>query len=235
VAVLAVAYVFVGRSPAPRVASAADVPSSTTGVVVDGTGKVSGTPDVLRVTMGVSVTRGDVSSALDAANKRQRALIHALVNDGAAVRDIQTNDVSIYQSYDNHGRVDGYSVNETVTVKLRDLKHAGKTISDAVSAGGTEALLQGVSFSLEDNKALLAKARDAAFDDAKAKAEQYAARAGKTLGDVQLVTETTTTPSQPISYGADKLAMVSAAPSAVPIAAGTQDVTVTATIRWSLR
>lgn len=221
-----------GRSAAP--AHAVDEPSASSGVVVDGVGKVTGTPDVLRATLGVSLRRDNVGTALQDANALQEKVRKALKADGVAADDLQTSDVSIYPSYDNKGKRDGYTVGETLTVKLRNLKRAGQAITDAVNAGGNAAVLNGVSFALEDNAALLQKARDAAYADAKAKAERYAELSGRGLGKVVLVAETTSPPEQPVSYGlaasADK-----AASSPVPLDAGTSQVSVSVTVRWALQ
>ena len=234
-AVVAAAAAFVlvgGGAPRQRAAVAADVPTTTNGIVVDGLGRTSGTPDVLRVTLGVSVHRSDVSTALEAANSRQSKVRAALRKDGVAAKDLQTSDVSIDRDYDRRGRPDGYRVTETLTAKLRDVGKAGRAITDAVRAGGNEAVLQGVTFSLEDNKALLEQARDAAYADARAKAEQYAHLSGRSLGEVQLVAETST-PITPVRYPSfDRAAALA---KAMPIDAGTQDVTVTVTVRWALR
>ena len=239
VAVVLAAAVFAydaGRGPRTAVAadgSASTSPASTSGVVVDGLGKVSGTPDVLRATLGVSVHGAQVSEALAKANGLQRAVSAALARDGVAAKDLQTSDVRIDQDYTNKGRPDGYRVTETLTAKLRNLAKAGQALTDAVAAGGNQALLQGVSFDLEDNADLLKGARDAAFADAKAKAQRYAELSGRSLGAVQLVTESTS-PSAPVGYD---LAYRSAAPSAgasIPVQAGSQDVSVSVTVRWAL-
>jgi hypothetical protein len=231
-AAVAGVYVFGTHAPAPPAAVAADVPATTNGVVVDGQGKVSGTPDVLRVVLGVSVQRSDVSAALAAANQRQAALTAALKRDGVADKDLQTADVQVGPTYDNRGKPNGYQVTETLTAKLRNLGKAGKTIGDAVAAGGSEAVLQGLSFALEDNARLLSQARDAAFADAQAKAERYAQLAKRTLGAVEFVTEASATAPQPIPYAAG-LARDEA--KAVPISPGTSDVSVSVTVRWALR
>jgi uncharacterized protein YggE len=227
-------YLFAGRAPQQKVAVAADAPPSTSGIVVDGLGKASGTPDVMRVVLGITVTRGDVSAALNAANQRQRHLVAALKKDGVAAKDLQTSDVSVSPSYDNRGRPNGYQVSETLTAKLRNLAKAGRAISDAVAAGGNESTVQGVSFDLEDNAALLMQARDAAFKDAQAKAERYAQLSHRTLGAVQLVAETST-PMQPVPYAfGDAQASAAKALSPVPIQPGTSDLSVTVTVRWAL-
>lgn len=223
-----------GSSPPQRAAVAADVPASTNGIVVDGLGRATGTPDVLRVTFGVTVRRADVSTALSAANARQKRVADALRHRGVDSKDLQTADVNIGPWYDNKGRQRGYEVSETLTAKLRDMRKAGQAITDAVLAGGDEATLHGVSFSLEDNADLLASARDAAFAEAKGKAERYAQLSGRPLGEVQLIAETTS-PVQPIPYSLYDSAGATATKSAVPINAGTQDVSVSVTVRWALR
>jgi uncharacterized protein YggE len=228
-------YLFAGRAPQQKAAVAADVPQSTNGIVVDGLGKASGTPDVMRVVLGVTVTRADVSAALSAANHRQASLIAALKKDGVAGKDLQTSDVSVSPSYNNRGRPNGYQVSETLTAKLRNLTKAGRSISDAVAAGGNESTVQGVSFDLEDNAALLMQARDAAFKDAEAKAERYAQLSHRTLGAVQLVAETSSPIAQPYKGLYDATAgeaLRMAAP--VPVQPGTSDLSVTVTVRWAL-
>lgn len=216
-------------------ATAVDPPASSSGVVVDGLGKVTGTPDVLRATLGVTLRRDDVSTALQDANALQNKVRGALKHDGVVADDLQTSDVSIYPSYDSKGKRNGYSVTEALTVKLRDLKRAGQAITDAVNAGGNSATLQGVSFALEDNAALLSKARDAAYADAKDKAERYASLSGRGLGQVQLVTESTSAPVQPVSLQDSAAGTGGLARSPVPIDAGTSQVRVSVTVRWALK
>ncbi|MFN2538017.1 MAG: SIMPL domain-containing protein [Mycobacteriales bacterium] len=229
---VAVAFLLGGRGTHPAVA--ADAPAATNGVVVEGLGKVSGTPDVLRVTMGVSVRRPDVSAAVNAANAAENRLRSALMKNGVAKADLQTAEVSIYPSYDNRGRRNGYAVNETVIAKLRNLSKAGSVMSKAISAAGNEAVLQGVSFSLEDNKELLQQARDAAYADARDKAEQYAKLSGRALGKVELVTESTSAPVElRHAYDSTSAALAKQA-SPVPIDPGSQQVSVSVTVRWAL-
>ena len=106
-----------------------------------------------------------------------------------------------------------------------------------MTAGGSSAVLQGVGFSLEGDSALLGRARDAAFADAKAKAKRYAELSGRSLGDVQLIAETTTPPPDLLSFAKGNAGGASAAPAArpVPIEAGGQQVNVTVTVRFALR
>lgn len=219
------------HAPATAVAAASD--PAQQGVVVSGVGKVSGTPDVLRVQLGVEVRRDDVSAALRDANATQNRVRAAVRSDGVDPKDMQTADVSLYPAYTSKGAPNGYTVTQSLTVKLRDLSRAGKVIGDAVTAGGNAARVQGVSFALEDNVALLEQARDAAYAAAKKKAQRYADLAGRPLGQVELVSEEDPTAPQPMPYARD----VSSAPlaSSVPLDAGQAQVSVSVTVRWSLR
>lgn len=234
-AIVAAGYL-AGSVHTPGPASADPRDPAEQGVIVSGLGKVSGTPDVLRVQLGVEVRRDDVSAALRDANAIQNRVRSAVRSDGVDSKDIQTADVSLYPSYTGKGAPNGYTVNQTLTVKLRNLSRAGRTIGDAVTAGGNAARVQGVSFALEDNAALLEQARDAAYGEARKKAERYAQLSGRALGQVELVSEQAPDGSQPIPYArADMAAPAAPGSSEVPIDAGQSQVSVSVTVRWSLR
>jgi uncharacterized protein YggE len=233
-ATVALGAYLVGTVHGPAPASAEPTTTAQQGVIVSGLGKVSGTPDVLRVQLGVEVRRDDVSAALRDANTVQNRVREAVRKDGVDPKDMQTADVSLYPAYTSKGAPNGYTVNQSLTVKLRDLSKAGKTIGDAVEAGGNAARVQGVSFALEDNAALLEKARDAAYGDARKKAERYAQLSGRSLGAVELVSEQAPTGEQPMNYARDSLMAAPSAASAVPLDAGQSQVSVSVTVRWSL-
>jgi uncharacterized protein YggE len=226
---LVAAFLIGGRSPGSAVAATSSADGA--GVVVDGVGQVSGTPDVLTISMGILVTGADVNDALTRANAQISRIEASLRSHGAKKEDLQTSNVSIYPT--DVKRVRRYQVSEQLTAKLHDLKGAGNAISAAVAAGGAGVTLDGVSFALEDNQALLDAARDKAFADAKRKAEHFARLSGSGLGKVQLIAETVQSPEV---YG-DKLAFARAASpqaSDVPIYTGSSQLNVRVTIRWAL-
>jgi uncharacterized protein YggE len=141
--------------------------------------------------------------------------------------------VHIYPRYDGNGQeTNGYLAGQDLAVTLRDMDSAGATMSTAVEAGGDAARLQGISYELDDDASLRSQAREKAFADARAKAEQYAKLAGRELGDVVLMREEVTG-SGPVPLAAADSAMESA--GAVPVAPGSTDVTVTAEVRWALK
>src|SRR3954451_23213595 len=227
-AVLAVVVAVVGGGAAPVPAAA----PADAGVEVQGIGTATGTPDVLHVTVGVEAGAGTVGEALSAANDAAGKVLGALRKAGVADDDVQTRNVHLYPRYDGDGQdITGYTAGQDLALPLRHLDTAGATISAAVDAGGDAARLQGVSYELDDDAALRSKARELAYADARAKAEQYAKLTGRELGDVVLVREQVT-PSGPVAMAVDSTMATS---SAVPIVPGTTDVTVTADVRWSMK
>lgn len=321
----AVAAVVVG-SGSSSVAATPGEPGTNT-VTVSGTGMAAGTPDVLRLDIGVQRTGQNVNAALSAANDDIRRIKEALGRHGVSNKDIQTSQLSINPHYDPYydggntatvapapppapmpapappeavepptmapdqprkevdpaassssgggsapsagstgtaganaatsavapdakpmvdvapmatsavvsprpgGGVNGYDVFQSLTVKLRNLDEAGDAISDAADAGGNATRINGVSFDIEDNSKLLVQARDAAFADAKAKAEQYARLAGRSLGRATQISEGSVG-GGPIMYAGGRAE--AAMDSSVPIQPGTQQISISSTVVWEL-
>lgn len=205
------------------------------GITVSGKGEVLGTPDTLTINLGVSLTRPDVSTATNEAADLADRLIAALTNRGVAEADIQTANYSIYPEYDWSGderRLIGYRVTNTVTAKIRDLDRAGEIIDAATAAGGDEVVVNGLSFSLEDNDELIVAAREAAWQDALAKAQQLASLSGTTLGSPISISESFSSQSPPIYY---ERAEAGAADMALtPIEPGQESVTVNLQVRFGI-
>ena len=208
--------------------------STTTGINVTGQGKVTGRPDTLQITLGVSVLRPTVDQATGDAAALAAAVIDALKAEGVAEDDIQTANYSIYPEYDWSGetqRLLGYRVNNEVRAKIRDLDNAGSIIDAATAAGGDATVVSGLSFSIEDNAELLQMARTAAWNDAEGKARQLAQLAGLNLGPATSITESISYEAPPIYWERD---MAAAAETPTPIQSGTQDVTVVIQVTFAL-
>jgi uncharacterized protein YggE len=165
-----------------------------TGISATGTGRAFGEPDVAIVNVGVNVQRDTVEEARAAAATAQEAVIESLKDNGVAEEDIQTVGFSVYPQYDYppnrpQGEIIGYVVNNVVTAKIRDLDTTGKVIDDATVAGGNDAVVQGVSFTIDDPTELQEEARRQAVEQAKAQAEQLADAAGVKLGELISISE----------------------------------------------
>ncbi|HEV2450601.1 MAG TPA: SIMPL domain-containing protein [Streptosporangiaceae bacterium] len=199
-------------------------------VTVTGTGTVSGTPNQLMLSMGVQVSGPSVSSALGQANQAVRRVTAALRARGVAPADIQTSDLYVQPNYQPNGAApSSYAVSESLTATLRDIATAGAVISAAVQAGGNAVVVDGISLNLSQSSGLLAAARAAAMADARTRAGQYARAAGRGLGPVLNIAEQSS--ATPLPY-ANSAAGDKASP--VPISPGTQQLSVTVTVTFTL-
>lgn len=212
---------------------AGDSSGVTNGINVTGQGRVFGTPDTLTLNLGVAVVRPTVNAATTEAAAKAQAIIAALKANGVAEADIQTANYAIWPEYDYSGeaqRLIGYRVSNDLTVKVRDLDKAGDILDAATTAGGNDVVVQNLSFSIEDNTALLELARTAAWNDAEAKAEQLARLAGVNLRGAVSITESISYNQPPIYY--ERAAMADGA--GTPIQSGQQEVTVMVSVTFSI-
>ncbi|MEU8817520.1 SIMPL domain-containing protein [Actinoplanes sp. NPDC048796] len=200
-------------------------------MTVTGAGAAYGEPGLLTAEFGVQSSAPTVGAALDSAGAAATRMRDALVRAGLAQADLQTSNATVSSRTNDKQEVTGYTVNQGLTAKVRDLPKAGALMSSAIAAGGDAARLNGVSFSIEDDTALLAEARRQAFADARGKAELYATAAGRQLGRVVRVSE-----SAP-SWGGGPMAQDSMAASGARfvIEPGRQRLSATVTVQWAFQ
>jgi uncharacterized protein len=218
-----------GGSPA-QAATAEASPQQAGRITVTGTGAATGTPNQLVVSMGVQVSSGSVSAALDAADQVVGQVTAALTGQGVAAADIQTSGLSIYPNYQSGSPVPvSYQVTESLTATLDEISAAGRQIDGAISAGGNAVTVDGVSLNLTDDGPLFAAARANAMRDARAKAEQFARATGQPLGPVLSITPVAS--SSPV-FAPNSGATAESA--AVPISPGSQQVSVSVTVVYAV-
>jgi uncharacterized protein YggE len=221
----------VSVEPAAVAVGAPATPSGLRSVTAQGIGKVSGTPDVVTIGLGVETRATSAKSALNDNSKRAAAVIDVLKKSGVAPADLQTSQLSIQPSYDKDSQViTGYQVTNMVTAKLHDIAGAGAVI-DAVSAAAGDAVrVQQLTFSIDDDSALRAKARAAAVTQAQAQAKQMADAAGIRLGAVHSIVESPS--STPVVYQATDRASTAGAPA--PIEPGSQELSVVVQVIYEI-
>lgn len=236
-AVLA-AYLIGSTQSGSSTARAAEAPSKVDepSIVMTGSGEATGVPDQLKFSLTIRAHAADVSTALQSSSAATRRVVQAVRAHDIAFKDVQTTGLSINATYDYSGDgppvITGYAASQSMSVLVRELPDAGATISDAVSAGGNAVRLHDVRLQIGDEDALLEQARAAAFAEAQAKAEQYAAEAGRPLGDVASVREVQVTPRVNRVYASAAFGSVEREAS-VPIRAGSADLRVTVSVVWS--
>lgn len=204
---------------------------------VTGSGSVVGEPDIATLNLGVSVEKKTVAEAREAAATAMTGMIASLKVNDIAENDIQTERFSIHPQYDytENGRVlRGYSVNNTVSAKVRDLENLSEVIDAAAEAGGDIIVVNSIQFMIEDTTPLQTQARGLAVKNAEAKAQTLADASGVTLGEPIAITETSHAASPPIAFAEEAAFADDSARSRTPIEAGELTVTVNVTVVYEI-
>jgi len=156
--------------------------------------EVRSRPDRASIGAGVTNTAPTAVEALRANSVAMEKLVAAAKKRGIKAEDIQTSGINLSPQYDynNQGngqppRFIGYQVSNTVRVTTDDIGKLGELLDALVAAGGTN--VDGPYFAMKDPDAMLVPARKAAFDEANAKAADYARLAGYRSAELVSVTE----------------------------------------------
>jgi uncharacterized protein YggE len=220
-----------GGGPAQATSSASGRTISVTG---DGT--VQGVPDTLVANLSVHSHEASVQAALSNVVSSMRRVMSTLRGKGVAKGDLQTTDLQLNPSYDNHGGINGYDASESLSVRIHPFARVGSVLAAAATASGNSVNVDGMTLDISNPSQYLDGARQAAFNQARAAAQRDAALAGEHLGQVVSVKEldtSSTPPPQPYGF-ADSLA-AGPARKAVPISAGKEPVSVTLAVVWELQ
>lgn len=205
-------------------------------VSVSGMGKVTATPDVAYVTLGVEAMKARLGLALSEVNRRMAAVFSALEKAKVDKNDIRTVDFSIYpeRSYidGKPGPIESYRVVNLVRVKVRNPGNSGALLDAVLNAGAN--YVQSINFDVENKAQLELEARKAAIADAKAKAMTFAEGFGMKLGRVSTVNETETNFGAPMPMFVDT-ARIGAGGEGTVIAPGTQEITVRVQVTFELK
>jgi uncharacterized protein YggE len=232
VAVVVAVVVVVAVTSGPSTVSATATTPVAGTVSVSGTGSVEGAPDTLLATLRVHTRQASVQEALNVAASDAHRVIRSLASHGVGTGDIRTTDLSLDPDYGEHDEIIGYDAGESLNVRIHPLSNVGHVISAASTSAGNAVSIDGLSYDITDDTALLASARQRAFADAKSQAMQYAALSGRSLGRVQSLVATVSGSNQSSSYADGLSGLARAAP--VPIRPGRQKVAVRVRVVWSL-
>ena len=214
--------------PVPREAA----PTET--ISVSGVGRTTLAPDRASFTVGVQSMATTVPAAVQDNNARVAAIVAAMRKLGATDREIRTSQISIYPQQDHQPgrapRIVGYQVSNNVTVTRGDPTEIGRYLQAAVDAGANT--VSGVNFSVSDPARGRDGALQAAFADARAKAEILARAAGRTLGRALAITEGTAV--TPAPYPMARAQMMEAKMD-VPVEPGAEELSFSVSVVFELR
>jgi len=165
-------------------------------ITVDGQGKVTAIPNIAETSFTVISEGLTPSQVQDDNNKKMQAVIDYLKSKGVEAKDITTTGYYLNPKYyyprstvypypqTNSPTIVGYTLTQTITVKIRDLGKAGELVAGVVEQGINQT--SGISFTVDDDKLkeYQNEARLKAFAEAKQKAQAMSNAVGVKLGKV---------------------------------------------------
>jgi len=221
---------------------------ATNTISVSGEGKVFAVPDTATFSYTVSDTAPDVATAQAKATKDGNAVIDYLKSASIKDADIQTTDYSVNPQYEYSSTIctangycppqkqtiSGYQVSQTVSVKVRDTAQAGTILSGVGTRGVSN--VSGLDFTVDDEKALEAQARDKAIADAKTQAEALAKSLGVSIVRITGFSENSGGYPVPMYAKADMAVSASGAGATAPsIPVGQNTITSDVSVTYEIR
>jgi uncharacterized protein YggE len=202
-------------------------------ITTTGEGAVTVSPDLAVATAGVTTEAKTPREAADANTRTMNAVVAAAVQAGIPENDVRTARFSIYpvhsqKTRDGAPQVSGYRAINQVQVKVRDIVKVGELLDQLLSAGATN--IAGVEFSVSNPTPRLDEARNAAFAEAKRKAELYARAASAQVGRAVAISEGEADAPRPMAFRA----AAAGSPAPPPIAAGEETLRVQVTVTFEL-
>lgn len=208
-------------------------------ISVSGQGTTDVAADMAILTLSVVRQADTAREALSANNDAMTEVLAAMADAGIEERDLQTSNFSINPRYENRRSNDGsyrdpkiigYSVQNTLSVRVRDLDALGAIIDQSVTLGVNQG--GSIMFTNDDPSGALEQARIAAMQDAMNKAKVLTETAGAAVGRILEISEHSKRP-RPMPMARAEMAMVSDAP-AVPIASGENTYSVTVNVTFEI-
>ena len=209
------------------------------GISVVGEGKSSIAPDTLEINVSVSELAKTTEVAQKQSNEKL-AKVQAIFKEFKIdSKDIKTTNASINPEYDrtkNPQQLSGYRSTQNLHIELRwaGFEQTGANLIAKLSeVGGVS--VDNTTFTLKDQAKATESARETAFKDAQAKAEQLAKLAGVKLGKVTTITDQTVQSNPGPIYTMSKASGMADNAEATPLSAGQTEISMTISINYAIR
>ena len=204
---------------------------------VSGQGKAYIKPDIAVVTLGVKTDGLKSNDVVTQNNEKMNAITKAIKDAGVDEKDIQTTSYNLYPTYNwtqaKGQQFSGYSLDQQVTVKIRNFDKINDVLDGATSNGATN--VSNLQFTVDNPEKAVSEARGKAIEQAKQKAQDIAKSAGLSLLKLVNITENyNNNPPQPL-YGMGAGANDKAMSVAPQIQTGQQEVDVTVNLIYRVR
>jgi uncharacterized protein len=204
-------------------------------LVVVGTGAATLTPEIADLSVGLQVTASTPGAALGQVTEASRQVLQVAHQHGLADSELRTHGVSVGPEFDPQSRqITGYTATHSLGLRLTRIAEAADVIDAVTQAAGNALRLGGFQLTTADTAEVRAEAAANAVADARTRAQRLAEAAGVHLGSVISIVEEPTGPGGGYSRPASGMAFLSQSRSAVPIQAGTDEITARVVVTFQL-
>lgn len=202
--------------------SASSAAAEPGGITVRGSASVSSAPDRAELSFGVESSARTASAAIAANAAEMRKVIAAIRAAGGG--ELETRFVSLSPRFTQQNDVDSFVATNTVSARITDLTKVGALIDAAVAAGANR--VDGPSFARGERIELYRQALRAAVANARGTAQVLATASKVSLGRITDISEGS---SGPVAVVAG-----TAAAGSTPIEPGTQQITASVSVTFSI-
>ncbi len=229
-------------------------PSSFRNFSVTGEGKEVAIPDVAEFTFDIITEGGKDIAGLQTENTdKTNKVIDFIKNQGIDSKDMKTQNYNLSPRYQNYkcyplgvaqpnslpipqpcppAVIIGYTITQTVQVKIRDFSKIGDILSGVIQNGANS--VSELSFTIDDPTAIQDKARTEAIKNAKEKAESISQAAGFKLGRLLSIQEVGNPVPQPYFEALGMGTAQSVKTSTPTIEPGSQEITSDITLEYEI-
>lgn len=228
-------------------------PSAYRSFSVSAEGKAIGVPDVAQFNFSI-ISEGEDLLKIQKENTNQaNKTIEFLKNQGVDSKDIKTQFYNVYPKYTYYDcfkdttletgprpcpppKISGYTITQTINVKIRDFSKIGNILSGIVEYGANN--VSGLQFLVDDQTKLEDEAREEAISKAKEKAQNIAKSAGFKLGRLLAIEEGELLPSyyrtfnESLGVGGGEYSKSTPKPQIEP---GSQEIKINVTLRYEIK
>ena len=216
--------------------SMADDDKPVSRILVSGEGRAELAPDMAILSLTVKREAETARNALDANSIAMAEVLKAMKAAGVKETDLQTSGFSIQPRYfrppvqpsgkREAPQIVGYTVRNSLTVRVRDISAVGTILDKSVSLGVNEG--GNINFTNDDPSGAITQARTQAVRNAMAKAKTLADAAGIKTGRILEISEHASNP-RPMHMAQAEMSLARSG-NAVPVAAGENTYRVTVNI-----
>ena len=154
---------------------------------VTGEGKLKVVPDQVSITLGVKNKSTSAKESKELTDKAIDKALKLLIKKGVNQTDIQTQRVSLYQSYDHKKKTTYYTADQTIKFLLTNLEIYDELMIELLNSGINT--INQVQFKSSKFESFQSTVRNLAINNAKKKAQDYVKPLGQKVGKALMISE----------------------------------------------